>query len=79
VHHEVSDQPPEPQRDRPNRLQLPRKPRVDKGGSGGHPAKHEDGVELQIHHHPDDQVVHEVGDHPGSGDGKDDPLGFHPS
>jgi hypothetical protein len=24
-------------------------------------------------------VVHEVGDHPGSGDGKDDPLGFHPS
>jgi hypothetical protein len=22
-------------------------------------------------------VVHEVGDHPGSGDGKDDPLRFH--
>jgi hypothetical protein len=24
-------------------------------------------------------VVHKVGDHPGSGDGKDDPLGSHPS
>ena len=35
VHHEVADQPPEPQRDRPHRLELPRKPWVGESGDAG--------------------------------------------
>jgi hypothetical protein len=77
VKHEVAHQPPEPQRDRPHRLKLPRKPRVGKGGDDGDRAKRENALELEIHLHPDDQVVHEMGDDRGRGDGKDDPLGSH--
>jgi hypothetical protein len=77
VKREVADQPPEPQCDRPHRLELPWKPRVGEGGDDRHCAEREHGLELEIHLHPNDEVVHEVGDHRGSGNGKDDPLGSH--
>ena len=77
VKHEVAHQPPEPQRDRPRRLELPQKPRVGESGDDGDCAERENALELEIHLHPDDQVVHEMGDRRGGGDGKDDPLGSH--
>jgi hypothetical protein len=77
VKHEVAHQPPEPQRDRPRRLELPRKPRVGEGGDDGDCAERENALELEIHLHPYDQVVHEMGDRRRGGDDKDDPLGSH--
>jgi hypothetical protein len=77
VKHEVTHQPPESQRDRPGRLQLPRKPWIHECGDDGDCAERENALELEIHLHTHDQVVHEMGDRRGGGHGKDDPLGSH--
>jgi len=77
VKHEVADQPPEPQCDRPHRLEPPRKPRVREGGDDRDRPECEDADELKIHHHPDNQMIHEMGDRGDSRDGEHDSLCSH--